>query len=57
MAQRQYEPVTVFNARIADMRHLCHAEHGVQRAADEKAQLLRHVHRKKTQAQWFQNRH
>ncbi len=54
MAQRQYEPATVFNARIADMRHLWEPSREYKGQPTQKPNYFAMFLVKKTVAQWFQ---
>jgi len=54
MAQRQYEPATVFNARIADMRHLWTPSNSYKGQPTQKPNYFAMFLVKKTVAQWFQ---
>lgn len=52
MAQRQYEPATVFNARIADMRHLWTPSNMYKGQPTQKPNYFAMFLVKKTVAQW-----
>ena len=54
MAQRQYEAATVFNARIADMRHLFTPSTVYKGQPTQKPNYFAMFLVKKTVAQWFQ---
>ena len=54
MAQRQYEAATVFNARIADMRHLWTPSSVYKGQPTQKPNYFAMFLVKKTVAQWFQ---
>ena len=54
MTQRQYEPATVFNARIADLRHLWTPSTTYQGKPTQKPNYFAMFLVKKTVAQWFQ---
>ena len=54
MATRQYEPATVFNARIADMRHLWEPSREYKGQPTQKPNYFAMFLVKKTVAQWFQ---
>ncbi len=54
MANRQYEPATVFNARIADMRHLFTPSTVYKGQPTQKPNYFAMFLVKKTVAQWFQ---
>jgi hypothetical protein len=54
MAQRQYEAATVFNARIADMRHLWDPSREYKGQPTQKPNYFAMFLVKKTVAQWFQ---
>jgi hypothetical protein len=54
MAQRQYEAATVFNARIADMRHLWEPSREYKGQPTQKPNYFAMFLVKKTVAQWFQ---
>jgi hypothetical protein len=54
MAQRQYEPSTVFNARIADMRYLWEPSREYKGQPTQKPNYFAMFLVKKTVAQWFQ---
>lgn len=53
MAQRQYEPATVFNARIVDMRHLWTPSTEFKGQEQKKPNYFAGFIVPKTQAQWF----
>jgi Enterobacter phage Enc34, ssDNA-binding protein len=53
MAQRQYEPATVFNARIADMRHLWIPSEMYKGQKTQKPNYFAMFLAKKTAATWF----
>lgn len=53
MAQRQYEPFTLFNVRITDMRHLWTPSDSYKGQKQQKPSYFAGFIVKKTQAQWF----
>lgn len=53
MAQRQYEPATVFNARIVDMRHLWTPSNEYMGKPSAKPNYFAMFIVPKTQAQWY----
>lgn len=53
MAQRQYEPATVFNVRVVDMRHLWEPSREYKNKPSEKPNWFSSFIVPKTMAQWF----